>query len=141
MANPFYFVYNNENLDETNPFMSGQDIAFATKNVANDRANHYMVCTRGSVGHSTTLTMNYTPMDPRDELKGTRVGDFRMFELTSLPSSMVESILMQCVSREGWPENVLTEIESRGFLNEGQKERAVANRKSSANVPYNQISN
>ena len=133
MAEHFYFVYNNVDLNREDPFMSSQDIAFATKI---DGENHYIVYRRALFGTSTILNMYYTPTDPRDVLKGNRLGDFRMFGLTtSLSSAEVEPILRDCITRERWPENVLTEIERRGSLSRGQKENAIANRRSSANVP------
>ena len=136
MAIHFYFVYNiKENLNGENPFMSGQDIAFAAKRKT-DLGNHYTMYERGL--DNSSLIIYFSLSDPRDTLKTKRAGEFHMFELTSLPSSeaAIESVLMDCVSEEDWPENVLTELENNGFLNAEQKEQANAYRVSSVNVPY-----
>jgi hypothetical protein len=139
---PFYFVYNiNENLNEANPFMSAQDIAFAVKKESGLEDN-YIVYERAFAKAVPFLIIYFTSIDPRDTLKDAKEEDFHMFELTSLAPSRtieanIESILRNCVSREDWPENVLAELEINGFLSAEEREQAAANRRSSANALYN----
>ena len=127
-----YFLY------EADPLMSGQNEAFAFKD---NYVVLYDVFARRSFGSFHMLQGGYTGSDARDYMNRMIGEVFHMFKvrpgLTSSQKTEMKSILHECVSEEGWFENVLAKMENRGFLNREQKERAIANRWSSANVPYN----
>ena len=86
-----------------------------------------------------------TPFDPRDYMKSCKSEEFHMVKLrtglTPEQKAQVMSILIACVSGEGWPENALTEMESQGLLNGEQKAEAIENRRNSANILYNSQTN
>ena len=126
-----YFVYKNEALNEADR-LSG-NTAFAVK----DSNNHYSIYMPGS---QTVSNVYRTLSDPRDYLN-TGMGDYRMFTVVGVPTlwmPQLNAILAACqFSSEGWPRNVLTEMESHGFLNAVQKEDAINKRRSFANDFYN----
>jgi hypothetical protein len=127
-----YFLYNKkQSLNETDPFMSGQDTAFAVKDA--ESMEHYAIFLRGR--HNKLTEVN--TLDPRaymeDHLENANLRDFHMFNfsiaLSSSQEAVFKSILNECVSGEAWPGNVLTKMESSKLLTREQKENAVANRR------------
>ena len=134
------FIYNNdEDLNEADPLMSGNiNTAFTLKD---DNAEFWRVYEIALLGSCYLPHRNVTPSDPRDFVKSSRPGDFRMFKLrtglTPSQATAVRLIIHACSYREGWPVNAITEMESGGLLNGEQKAEAIENRRNSANIPYN----
>jgi hypothetical protein len=131
-----YFLYDKDaDLNEADPLMSGRNTAFALK-----EDNRYDVYALISYGSLDLLQGDYTESDARDYMNDITRGDFYMFKvrtgLTLLQTTETKSIINEYALKEGWPENVLTEMKSRGFLDSQQKEDATTNRRNCANVPH-----
>ena len=103
-----------------------------------DGMEAWCVCHKVMVGPWYKVQDGYTAIDPRDFVKSLWRGDFHFHmvelrtDLTPPQKTEMKSILDGCVSGESWPVNALTEMESRGLLNE----EAVENRKNSTSMTY-----